>query len=471
MYRNTARIIKLYATASVESVKPRSVNDKNRDEGGGKLRVCVIGAGAAGLCALRHLAKDPDNFEFEAFEQFDHLGGTWVYTQHTGVDEKTLLPIHSSMYQNLRTNVPGEFMNFPDWRKTGETNRSCISHEEVLAYLDNYARHFRLHRYITFNSKVETVRPIDHPTIPGREIWKVKMKNMHNSDTEEKDFDAVMCCNGHCSEPNVPAIPGIETFPGQVLHSHDYRKPEPFAGKTVVILGASSSGGDIGIDLCSYAEHVYLSHNTPRLVSELPVNMTEKLGVSGIEGRRIIFKDGSSVTADVFIYCTGYKYSFPFLHESCGVSVDENYVYPLYRHLINAEHPTMCFVGIPALVVAFAMFDVQVRYFLATLKGVATLPSRETMLEDSVSKTALKRHAHRLTESQWDYNDLLARDGGFDPFPPIYKTGYYAWKSQRSRNLVNYQDAKFIVADDGKSVQIVLNDKILIEYNNNQDNL
>ncbi|XP_012261654.2 flavin-containing monooxygenase FMO GS-OX-like 4 [Athalia rosae] len=444
--------------ASVESVEPRIVDDKNGDDGGSKLRVCVIGAGAAGLCALRHLAKDPGSFEFAAFEQFDHLGGTWVYIEHIGVDERNLLPIHSSMYQNLRTNLPSEIMNFPDWRKMGGANRSCISHEDVLAYLDDYARHFRLRQYITFNAKVETVRPINHPTIPGREIWKVKIKNMHTFDVEERVFDAVICCNGHFFEPNVPAIPGIKTFSGRVLHSHDYRKPEPFAGKTVVILGASSSGADIGIELCAYAEHVYLSHNTPRIVSELPANMTEKLGVSGIEGRLIIFKDGSSVTADVFIYCTGYNYSFPFLHESCGVSVDENYVHPLYRHLINAEHPTMCFVGIPAAVVPFPMFDVQVRYFLATLKGVATLPSKETMIEDSVYKTPLKRHAHRLAEGQWEYNDLLARDGGFDPLPPMYKAGYSAWKLQRSRNLLHYKDAKFIVADDGESVQIIPND-------------
>ncbi|XP_020709860.2 flavin-containing monooxygenase FMO GS-OX5-like [Athalia rosae] len=455
--------------ASVESVEPKIVDDKNDDDGGSKLRICVIGAGAAGLCALRHLVKDPDNFEFEAFEQFDHLGGTWVYTEHTGLDEKTLLPIHSSMYRDLRTNLPSEIMNFPDWRKMGGTNASCIGHEEVLSYLDNYARHFGLLQYITFNANIENVRPIDHPTIPGREIWKVKIKNMHTFDVEERDFDAVMCCNGHYSVPNKPAIPGIETFLGQVLHSHDYRKPEPFAGKTVVILGAAASGADIGLDICSHADQIYLSHDTSRIVSKLPANIIEKLGVSGIEGRRINFKDGSSVTADVFIYCTGYEYSFPFLHESCGISVDDSYVYPLYRHLINAEHPTMCFVGIPALVATFAMFDIQVRYFLAILKGVTTLPSRETMLEDSVCKTPLKRHAHRLIEGQWEYNDLLAKDGGFDPLPPMYKAGYTAWLSQRKQNLVDYKDAKFVVADDGKSVQIVLNGKNLIEYNNNRD--
>lgn len=61
-------------------------------------------------------------------------------------------------------------------------------------------------------------------------------------------------------QPNIPEIPGIETFPGTILHSHSYRKPEDFTNKSIVILGASSSGIDIGIELCAHANQVYLSH-------------------------------------------------------------------------------------------------------------------------------------------------------------------------------------------------------------------
>lgn len=65
-------------------------------------RVCVIGAGAAGLCAARHLAKNSNaGFEFTVFEKTDQVGGTWVYTDKIGKDDNGL-PIHSSMYKNLR---------------------------------------------------------------------------------------------------------------------------------------------------------------------------------------------------------------------------------------------------------------------------------------------------------------------------------------------------------------------------------
>lgn len=68
----------------------------------------------------------------------------------------------------------------------------------------------------------------------------------------------------HYFDPYVPIIPGIESFPGLILHSHAYRKPEEFTGKTVLILGAASSGIDIGIDLSDHAIRVYLSHNHER---------------------------------------------------------------------------------------------------------------------------------------------------------------------------------------------------------------
>ena len=67
----------------------------------GKVKVCVIGAGAAGLCAVRHLNRLPKLFTVNVFEQTDSVGGTWVYTPDTGVD-KNGQPIHQSMYKNLR---------------------------------------------------------------------------------------------------------------------------------------------------------------------------------------------------------------------------------------------------------------------------------------------------------------------------------------------------------------------------------
>lgn len=64
--------------------------------------------------------------------------------------------------------------------------------------------------------------------------------------------------------------------------------------------------------------------------------------------------------ADCIISFAGYEFTFPFLSEKCGVTVEDNVVKPLYKHLINVAHPTMAFIGIPSKIVPFPFFDYQV---------------------------------------------------------------------------------------------------------------
>lgn len=65
----------------------------------GKMKVAVVGAGAAGLVAIKHVLDE--GFTCEAFEQTDRVGGTWNYTERVGVDHNGLR-IHTSMYEGLR---------------------------------------------------------------------------------------------------------------------------------------------------------------------------------------------------------------------------------------------------------------------------------------------------------------------------------------------------------------------------------
>ena len=73
------------------------------------------------------------------------------------------------------------------------------------------------------------------------------------------DYDAVVVVNGHYAEANLPeGLDGWAAFPGAQLHSHSYRSPAPFAGQSVVVVGASNSGDDISRELATVAARVYL---------------------------------------------------------------------------------------------------------------------------------------------------------------------------------------------------------------------
>lgn len=64
-----------------------------------KIRIAVIGAGAAGLSAVKRCEEA--GCEVVGYEKTDKVGGTWVYVTDTGKDAYGL-PIHSSMYHSLR---------------------------------------------------------------------------------------------------------------------------------------------------------------------------------------------------------------------------------------------------------------------------------------------------------------------------------------------------------------------------------
>lgn len=64
-----------------------------------KSRVAIIGAGYAGLCAAKYAIADGHNVT--VFEQTSNFGGTWWYTDQTGVD-KYGIGIHTSLYEGLR---------------------------------------------------------------------------------------------------------------------------------------------------------------------------------------------------------------------------------------------------------------------------------------------------------------------------------------------------------------------------------
>ena len=104
-----------------------------------------------------------------------------------------------------------------------------------------------------------------------------------------------------------------------------------------------------------------------RITIPLPENIIQVAGVVSAEGNTLILKDGSRIQAEVFIYCTGYEYAFPFLDEASGLKVGDNRVAPLYKHMVNVQHPSMALIGLPFNALFFSLFYVQVMKILSML--------------------------------------------------------------------------------------------------------
>lgn len=90
------------------------------------------------------------------------------------------------------------------------------------------------------------------------------------------------------------------------MHSHDYRVPEIFTGKRVLVVGAGPSGMDIALEITAVTERVVLSHHLkeqPKTV--FPENLVQKPDVARLEGKKAFFQDGSVEDVDVVFLCTG----------------------------------------------------------------------------------------------------------------------------------------------------------------------
>ena len=265
----------------------------------------------------------------------------------------------------------------------------------------------------------------------------------------------------HNSVPRVPAIPGLKSFPGMVMHSHDYRYPEIFQGMDVVILGAAASGKDICLHVARCAKRVYLSHKGTALVCSLPDNVTQCRPIKSLSSDgTVMFDDGTSEKeVDAILLCTGYKMSFPFLDDACGIRIRDNRVTHLYKHIFSAKNPTLAFAGICNRFCGFTHINLQVQYIASVLSQRKQLPTEEEMnadeekeFEELLSIGMEKRHAHYLQDykgGKWCYDKTIAQLAGIDAPSPIYIELCRYVLNRRQHYLVQYKNENFELTSDG----------------------
>ncbi|XP_018420313.1 PREDICTED: flavin-containing monooxygenase FMO GS-OX-like 4 [Nanorana parkeri] len=463
----------------------------------GRLRVAVIGAGGAGLCSARHILSRPSAFQPPVvFEKMGQVGGTWLYTEEA--DAGT--PTHSSMYRDLQTNLPKEVMEFPDFA-FDPSLPSFIHHSEVLKYLEDYADRFSIRPHIKFNTWVVSITPVLGERKNAEVSWDVTSQTQGNGDPVTERFDAIMVCVGHYSHPYMPHIEGLEEFQGQVLHSHYFRYPEAFSSRSVVLLGAGPSGVDIALDLSPHAKQVILSHRGPPSQWKSPENLSFVPPVVRATSTTLICEDGTEIMADAMLFCTGYKYHYPFLLTDSGVmvnqkmdqrenlmptnvdelkkenpqlnetlnvesdlprvnlledeaivgtDVEQGHLPPLYKHLFHARYPTLGFIGACKIVIPFPLFHCQVQFFLSVLEGKCQLPPPEEMLLESREEVVKTRNSgiplkylHRLAANQWEYNQWLADTTGFEPLAPVLVKIFEATQDHRNIDPLLYRRLMF----------------------------
>ena len=209
------------------------------------IRVAVVGAGPAGLVSLKYCAAR--GYSVKCFEASASIGGTFV----------------SKAYQGGKLVSSTTITAFSDYRwrcDSPERNASCPESEarvkdlpwhppvtSYVEYLESYAKNFGLTEHIKFETPIGRIKASESADAPLGHSFSLFSPSGESLGT----FDAVVDATGVHHEPNMPEFSGSDTFSGTILHSKDYKTPDVFDGKRVLIVGC----GETAMDLAHAAVH------------------------------------------------------------------------------------------------------------------------------------------------------------------------------------------------------------------------
>lgn len=173
----------------------------------------IIGAGPTGLAMARQLKLA--GWPFDHVEAGPRLGGNWAHGVHDAIELVS----------------PRHLTGFPEFPMDRRLPRYPTG-VQMLAYLDDYARHFDLDRGIQFNTTVTWAGPAEESR------WNVRFAGGRTA-----VYKGLVICNGHHWDRRWPEIPG--TFSGEFLHSRDFKSTRQVEGKRVLVIGGGNSACDI----------------------------------------------------------------------------------------------------------------------------------------------------------------------------------------------------------------------------------
>jgi len=201
----------------------------------------VLGGGPAGLATSGELTRL--KIPHLVLERGDCLAYAWTRLYES-------LTLHTGKHLSA---LPG--MPFPRSTPLFPTRL------QFLDYLNQYARSFRL-PVRTGCGATSAIR--------SREGWRVT--------TPHGDLRArrLVVATGILSNPVIPVFPGRELFRGLVIHSVEYRHPDPFRSRRVLVVGAGNSAGEISAELAGAGAGVTVAVRSgaltlPRQILGVPI--------------------------------------------------------------------------------------------------------------------------------------------------------------------------------------------------------
>jgi cation diffusion facilitator CzcD-associated flavoprotein CzcO len=396
-------------------------------------QVAIIGAGPSGLAAARWLKRE--GFEPFLFEQGDTVGGQWSGD-----------PRYSGVWPSLHTNTCREMTQFSDLPHEAGTPL-YPSNQAMLAYLVRYAERFGLLARVRLRSRViELARDAANG-------WALRWRDeagVEHTDT----YGHVVVASGRFTKPRWPQVPGLETFDGPcgATHTANYREPDRYVGRSVLVAGCAVSALEIAAELAVRGaarvvtanrrqryivqkiasgvpiEHLIQTRHAADMQQRNPLEAAAELKrvilatsgtpdafgglqpdadlrkagvtqcqsflplvaegricakpwIARVQGRQVVFADGTAEEFDGLIVGTGYDADLAFLSADLRQQLSrESEGLQLYKHTFHPDLPRLAFCGHFQLTGPYLPpIEAQARWIAYAWGGARPLPPSEIM--------------------------------------------------------------------------------------------
>jgi cation diffusion facilitator CzcD-associated flavoprotein CzcO len=422
-------------------------------------RACIIGAGSSGIAGAKVFHER--GIPFDCYEKSDQVGGNWVFGNRNG---------WSSSYSTLHINTSRERMEYSDFPMP-KSFPDFPHHSQIARYFNDYVDHFGFRDRIRFQTGVEHARRRDdgvwEVTLEGGETRLydcVVVANGHHWDPRwpeppfPGEFHGTEMHSHHYTDPETlrgrrVVVLGMGNSAMDIAVDSSYVAEATFlaARRGAYVIPKYIAGQPIdqpwryGRTAALFAnprvpfkvrqrllqktidEHVgrMEDYGLPRpdhrfgeahptisgriLDRIVHGTITPKPNIASLEGDRVRFADGSEELADLIVYCTGYKVTFPFFDEGF-ISAPDNDL-PLFRRVFHPEIEGVFFLSLlQPLGATMPIAERQAKWIADYLRGDYALPPRPELLEDMnrererMFKRYVKSKRHTM---QIDYDEYM----------------------------------------------------------------
>ncbi|MBE1537992.1 flavin-containing monooxygenase [Actinomadura algeriensis] len=251
-------------------------------------RVAIIGTGFSGLGMAIGLKKSGVH-DFVVLEKAGEVGGTWRENTYPGCGCDIMSLLYSFSFEPKN-----------DW------SRMFPKQAELLQYIKDVVDKYDLAQHIRFRAEV-TGAEYDDAT----GTWRVTVAGEEGPDGRRDEIvraRAVVAGMGPLHKPNVPDLPGLESFEGAVFHSAEWDHGYDLEGRRVAVVGTGASAIQFVPQIAKRVESLTVFQRTPPWIIPKPdrrITGVEKALFRRVPGVQRGYRNGIYLLQESFV--VGFK--------------------------------------------------------------------------------------------------------------------------------------------------------------------